>query len=59
MAKELSYEELLALALEHYHDGGDGVYECWDKPMYDLYVSKLGPITKRKALKMFDAMKEA
>ena len=49
----MSYEELIAFALKHYNEGGDGVYECWDRRTYDEYVAEFGPITKSKALKMF------
>ena len=49
----MSYEELMAFALKHYNEGGDGVYECWDKRTFDEYVAEFGPITKSKALKMF------
>lgn len=49
----MSYDELMAFALAHYSEGGDGVYECWDKRTYDEYVAEFGPITKSKALKMF------
>lgn len=49
----MSYDELMAFALAHYNEGGDGVYECWDKRTYDEYVAEFGPVTKSKALKMF------
>jgi hypothetical protein len=55
----MSYEELMAFALKHYNEGGDGVYECWDRRTYEEYVAEFGPITKSKALAMFhshDAM---
>lgn len=49
----MSYEELMTFALQYYNEGGDGVYECWDKRTFDEYVAEFGPITKRKALAMF------
>ena len=49
----MSYEELMKFALEHYRNGGDGVYECWDEKIYNEYVSEYGQITKEIALKMF------
>jgi hypothetical protein len=49
----MTYEELMALALKHYNEGGDGVYECWDKQTFDEYVAEHGEITHTDALKMF------
>lgn len=49
----MSYEELMKFALEHYRNGGDGVYECWDEQTYNEYVSEYGQITKEIALEMF------
>ena len=49
----MSYEELMKFALEHYRNGGDGVYECWDEQTYNEYVSENGQITKEIALEMF------
>ena len=51
--KALTYEELMALAKEHYNDGGDQTYECWDERAFNVYVEMFGPITKKKALEMF------
>lgn len=53
MAKALSYNEFMELALQHYNEGGDGYYECWDQKEFDNYVKQFGAITKSKALKMF------
>ena len=53
MAKGLSYEELIEYARAHYAKGGDAIFECWDKRVYDEYVSLFGPISKRKALWLF------
>lgn len=49
----MTYEELMALALKHYNEGGDGVYECWDRQTFDEYVSEHGEITEEVAFKMF------
>lgn len=49
----LTYEELMNLALRHYNDGGDGVYECWDRQTYDFHVELFGPITYSEAMGMF------
>ena len=58
MAKTLTYEELMELAKKHYNEGGDGVYECWDKMVFDSYVKMFGPLTEKKALAMFGLEKE-
>ena len=49
----MAYGELMALAFAYYDEGGDGVYECWDKQTFDDYVAEHGEITKEVALKMF------
>lgn len=49
----MTYEELMALALKHYNQGGDGVYECWDRQTFDEYVAEHGEITHKDALRMF------
>ena len=54
----MTYEELKAFALKNYNNGGDGVYECWDRRTFDEYVAEYGPITKREALKMFADYRE-
>lgn len=56
--KNLTYEELMDLALANYDKGGDSTYECWDRAAFDEYVEKFGPLTKAKALKMFRDDKE-
>ena len=56
--KHLTYDELMALALENYSKGGDATYECWDQQTFDDYVQQFGPMTKTKALKMFRADKD-
>lgn len=53
MAKGLTYEELIQLALDNYEKGGDTVYECWDKQQYQGYVDQFGPLTKTRAMKIF------
>lgn len=53
MAKYLTYEDLIILALEFYTLGGDGIYECWDQKTFDDYVKEFGPITKAKAFQLF------
>ena len=54
----LTYEELIKFALEHYCEGGDGVYECWDERTFNEYVAENGGITKEKALAMFHQYNE-
>lgn len=49
----MSYEELMEFALKHYNEGGDGVYECWDRKTFEEHVAEFGPITKPRALIMF------
>ena len=53
----MTYEELMAFALKNYCNGGDGVYECWDKQTFDEYVAECGPITEQDALAMFGTYK--
>ena len=52
-SKGLTYEELMELAKQHYNDGGDQTFECWDKQFYNMYIEMFGSITKSKALAMF------
>ena len=54
MNKPLTYEELIAFAKEHYTEGGDAIYECWEEYQYNDYVKEFGPITKEVALEMFN-----
>lgn len=49
----MTYEGLMALALEYYNEGGDGVYECWDRQTFNDYVAEFGEITEKIALEMF------
>ena len=51
--KCLTYEELMDLAKQHYNEGGDQTYECWDKTTFNYYVELFGPMTKKRALDMF------
>ena len=52
MTKYLTYDELMALALKHYNEGGDSTYECVSREDFNSsdYLNKL---TKASALKMF------
>lgn len=52
-AKELTYDEFMEYAKQHYTKGGDGFYECWDEKTFAEYVDQFGVITKRRALQMF------
>ena len=49
----LTYEEFIAMAKQNYNKGGDGYVECWEEYQFDYYVKEFGPITEKKALKMF------
>ena len=49
----MSYDELMAFALAHYNEGGDGVYECWDELSFRYYCEEFGPMTKEKANSLF------
>lgn len=53
MAKYITYDELMKLAMRHYNEGGDAIYECWDQRTFDDYVAMFGPMTKAQALRMF------
>mgnify|MGYP003571246786 CR=1 FL=1 len=48
--KFLTFEELQALAMKHYHEGGDAFVECWDKEIFDIHVMEYGPMTEETAL---------
>lgn len=52
-ARNLSFDEFMALANENYSNGGDSIVECWDERTFNEYVSMFGPVTKGKAMKMF------
>lgn len=49
----MTYEEFLDYAKQHYSKGGDSFYECWDEGTFREYIQLFGEITKRKALQMF------
>ena len=51
----LTYKEFIALAQEHYKDGGITFVECWEEYQFNDYVRLFGEITKATALKMFEA----
>ena len=53
----LTYKEFMELALEHYNEGGDCVYECWEEYQFDDYVKEFGSISKEKAMKLFSLYK--
>jgi hypothetical protein len=53
-AKGLTYEEVMQLALEHYEEGGDMTYECWDEKDYQRVCDFRGRLmTKKEVLQMF------
>ena len=39
IAKGLSYEEFIALANEHYENGGNAIVKCWDRITFNEYIS--------------------
>lgn len=53
MAVALTYSEFIEYAKKYYEKGGDGYVECWDERDFNECVELTGPITKRKAQKMF------
>ena len=57
MAKYLTYDELMDLALAHYEEGGDSTYECVSRKDFEEsdYLNKL---TEKSALKMFKLDRE-
>jgi hypothetical protein len=42
----MTVEEMKALALKHYNDGGDTVYECWDRKDYEEIINHYGDETE-------------
>lgn len=54
----MTYEELLVLALEHYNEGGDCVYECWERTEFNAYVEMFGPMTHEQAFALFRTYKQ-
>ena len=55
--RALTYDEFTALAQENYAKGGNVGVECWDEEIFDYYVKEFGPVTKTKALRMFERWK--
>ncbi len=49
IAKGLSYEEFIALANEHYENGGNAIVECWDRITFNEYISQFGSIALSEA----------
>lgn len=49
--KYLTYEELMALALKHYNDGGDSTYECLDRETFN--EEYYNTMTEEDAIRMF------
>lgn len=55
---ELTYEELMKLALEFYEEGGDCVYECWDEKVFKEDCELCGPMTVERAYGIFKLYKD-
>lgn len=53
MAKYLTYDELMKLALENYEQGGADTYECIDEKTFNTSEAHFNKMTKADALKMF------
>ena len=49
----LDYDGLMRLALDHYNQGGDCVYECWGKREFEDWVKECGQMTVTRALGLF------
>ena len=49
----LTYEEFIALGKENYTNGGDVVYECWERYEFEEYVKMFGAMTEEKAMSLF------
>ena len=58
MEKALTWKEFYKLALVNYEFGGDGFAECWDERTFNEYVEAFGPISKKKALNMFNTAEQ-
>lgn len=52
MEKKITVEEVKKLALKHYKDGGDGVYECYEDSQI-LEEIEAGNTTENDWLKTF------
>ena len=55
--EDLSLGELLSIAKDHYCDGGDVVYECWDQRFYDDYTAMFGPVKRADTDGLFASMR--
>lgn len=53
MGKALTYEEFIALGKANYANGGDVVYECWERYEFEDYVKMFGAMTEEKAMRLF------
>lgn len=53
MGKVLTYEEFIALGKANYTNGGDVVYECWERYEFEEYVKMFGAMTEEKAMSLF------
>ena len=49
----LDYDGLMRLALDHYNQGGDCVYECWGKQEFAEWTRDRGTMTVKSALSLF------
>lgn len=53
----LTYDELQALAMAYYNEGGDPVVECWGKSEFEDHEKEWGPMTVTEALRLFKRYK--
>ena len=52
----LTYDELVALAKEHYKEGGMEIIEFWDENSLKEYEKEFGPMTKKQAIRLMKVM---
>lgn len=52
----LTYDELMKLAQEHYKDGGADIIDFWDENSLKEYEKEFGPLTKKQALRLMKVM---
>lgn len=52
----LTYDELVALAKEHYKEGGMEIIEFWDENSLREYEKEFGPMTKKQAIRLMKVM---
>lgn len=52
----LTYDELIALAKEHYREGGMEIIEFWDENSLREYEKEFGPMTKKQAIRLMKVM---